>query len=53
MHILSTCVCAHVWMHACARSMRFSVRVRARFCMSARACGASGGSGGATRPCDV
>jgi hypothetical protein len=31
-------VCAHVWMSECASRMHFSVRVRARLCMSARAC---------------
>ena len=35
---VSTYVCAHVWMHACARSTHPSVRVRARLCMSSRAC---------------
>ncbi len=35
---ISTYVCAHVWMYACARSMHFSVRVGACLCMSARTC---------------
>ncbi len=35
---VSTYVCAHVWMHACARGVHSSVRVRTRLCVSARAC---------------
>ena len=35
---VSTYVCAHVWMYACARSVHSSVRVRTRLCVSARAC---------------
>ncbi len=50
---VSTYVCAHVWMHACARSVHSSVRVRARVCVSAVRVRASGGSGGATRARDL
>ena len=39
---VSSYVCAHVWMHACARSVHSSVRARA-----------SGGSGGAIRARDL
>ncbi len=35
---VSTYLCAHVWMYACARSVHSSVRVRTRLCVRARAC---------------
>ena len=35
---VSTYVCAHLCMYACARSVHSIVRVRTRLCVSARAC---------------